>query len=115
MVSKSYIPERGDLIYLSFNPTRGHEQKGRRPALVISKSSYNKAGSKLALVCPITSTIRNNPFAVVVDTPKVKGVILGDHVRSLAWKEREAKFIAKCPAEVLQEVTGKLLALVHGQ
>ena len=107
-----YIPERGDVVYTSFGPTKGREQRGRRPALVLSKHSYN-IRSELALVCPITSTIRNYPFVTVIDTPKVKGAVLSDHVRSLSWKERGAKFICKCPSEVLQEVSSKLSVLVQ--
>jgi len=107
-----YIPERGDVVYTSFDPTRGREQRGRRPALVLSKHSYN-IHSELALVCPITSTIRNYPFIVVIDTPKVKGAVLSDHLRSLSWKARGAKFICKCPTEVLQEVSGKLSVLIQ--
>ncbi len=107
-----YIPERGDIVYTSFSPTMGREQRGRRPALVLSRHSYN-IRSELALVCPITSTIRNNPFVVVIDTTKVKGAVLSDHVRSLSWKERGVKFICKCPSGVLQEVSDKLSVLVQ--
>lgn len=107
-----YIPERGDIVYTSFDLATGREQKGRRPALVLSKHSYN-IRSELALVCPITSTIRNYPFVVMINTLKVKGVVLSDHIRSLLWKERGTKFICKCPTEVLQEVSGKLSVLVQ--
>lgn len=97
---------------MSFDPTRGREQKGCRPALVLSKYSYNNL-SELALVCPITSTSSTYPFVVVIDTPKVKGTILSDHVRSMSWKERKTIFICKCPPEVLQEVSGKLSILIQ--
>ena len=107
-----YVPERGDIVYTTFDPTRGREQKGRRPALVLSKHPYNLR-SELAIVCPITSTIRNNPFVVIINTQKVKGAVLSDHARSLSWKSRGIKFVGKCPSDVLQEVVGKLAGLIQ--
>lgn len=109
-----YIPERGDIVYTAFDPTKGREQKGRRPALVLSKYSYNLR-SELFIVCPITSTIRNNPFVSVIDLSKVKGAVLSDQVRSMSWKTRGAKFIAKCPSEVLEEVSGKIAGLIQAE
>ena len=108
-----YVPGRGDIVYTTFDPTRGREQRGRRPALVLSSHYYNSR-SELAIVCPITSTIRNNPFVSIIDTLKVKGAILSDQVRSLSWKSRGIKFVSKCPPEVLDEVSAKLLVLIHG-
>ena len=109
-----YVPERGDIVYTSFSPTMGREQRGRRHALVISAHSYNVI-SELSLLCPITSTIRNNPFVTIINTSKVKGAILSDQVRSMSWKKRGVKFICKCPTDVLQEVSGKLSVLVQGE
>lgn len=111
MEKVKYIPERGDIVYTSFSPTQGHEQRGHRPALVLSPRAYNKE-SELAIFCPITSTIRNNPFVSIVNTPKVRGAILSDQVRSMSWKKRGVKFVCKCPSEVLQDVTAKLAVLV---
>ena len=108
-----YIPERGDIIYTSFSPTRGREQRGRRPALILSPHNYN-ARSELAVVCPITSTIRGVLFEVIIETSKIKGVILSDHIRSLSWKDRSVKFLCKCPSEVLQDVSAKLSVLIQG-
>ncbi|KKU50174.1 MAG: transcriptional modulator of MazE/toxin MazF [Parcubacteria group bacterium GW2011_GWA1_47_10] len=109
----NYIPERGDIVYTSFSPTKGHEQRGRRPALILSTHAYNLR-SQLAIMCPVTSTIRNSLFEVIIETPKVKGVILSDHVRSMSWKIRGVKFVSKCPADILHEVSGKLVVLIQG-
>ena len=110
----NYIPERGDIVYTSFSPTRGREQRGRRPALVLSSHSYN-IRSELAIICPITSTIRNNLFIAVLDTQKVKGAVLSDQARSMSWKTRGVKFVSKCPTDVLQEVSSKLGLLIQGE
>lgn len=109
-----YIPERGDIVYTHLDPTKGREQSGRRPALVLSKHSYNLR-SELAIICPITSTIRNTLFEVMIETSKVKGVVLSDHIRSLSWKTRGVKFVAKCPHDILQEVSSKVSILIQGE
>ncbi|UOF92582.1 endoribonuclease MazF [Fodinisporobacter ferrooxydans] len=111
MVS-TYIPERGDFIWLQFTPQSGHEQAGRRPAFVISPQSYNsKAG--LALLCPVTSKIKGYPFEVIVpqDLP-IEGAILSDQVKSLDWQSRQASFICKASEEILSEVISKLELLI---
>lgn len=111
MNGRRFIPERGDIVWLQFSPQAGHEQAGRRPALVISPAAYNgKTG--LALFCPITSQIKNYPFEV--DLPQglnVTGTILSDQVRSLDWRARKAKLADKAPDEILSEVLGKLATL----
>ena len=108
----STAPDRGDLVWLEFDPQAGHEQAGRRPALVISLKSYN-AKMGLALFCPITSQIKGFPFEVVLPVNgKITGAILSDQVRNLDWKVRKAKFIAKASPEVIAEVTGKVFALM---
>lgn len=109
-----YVPERGDVVWISLNPQAGHEQAGRRPALVVSPPAYNgKVG--LAIVCPITGRIKGYPFEVTI--PKgldVKGAILSDQVKSLDWRARRAEFLCRLPedttTEVLQKV-GTLLSL----
>ena len=107
----SYAPERGDVVWLSFNPQAGHEQAGRRPALVLSPKEYNnKVG--LSLLCPITSQVKGYPFEVVIpDDCEVQGVVLSDQVKSLDWRIRDAEFFCRLPDEVLNEVLGKLLTL----
>jgi mRNA interferase MazF len=104
----SYVPERGDLIWLVFDPQAGHEQAGRRPALVISPKSYN-AASNLALFCPLTSRVKGYPFEVLLPANgKVTGAILSDQIKSLDWKARKAKLITKASPEVIAEVIGKI-------
>ena len=108
----SYSPERGDVVWLSFNPQAGHEQAGRRPALVLSPKEYNnKVG--LSLLCPITSQVKGYPFEVVIpDDCEVQGVVLSDQVKSLDWRVRDAEFFCRLPIEVINEVLGKLLTLL---
>lgn len=103
MVARRYIPERGDVVWLDFNPTRGHEQSGRRPALVVSSTKYN-AKSGLALVCPVTSQIKGYPFEVPFKTKGVQGVILADQIRAVDWEERNAKKISTVSETVMAEV-----------
>ena len=110
---KKYVPDRGHIIWLDFNPQAGHEQAGHRPALVISPKIYNeKAG--LLIACPITSKVKNYPFAVKL-TPKYGGgCVLADQVKSLDWQVCRAKLKAKAPKKVMREVLGKLGVLVFG-
>lgn len=108
----SKVPQRGDIVWISMNPQAGHEQTGRRPALVLSPGSYNgKVG--LAILCPITSHIKGYPFEVLV--PKglpVEGVVLSDQVKCLDWKARRAEFLCKLPPESILEVLQKLGTLI---
>ncbi len=108
----AYIPKRGDVVWVTFHPQAGHEQAGRRPALVLSPAAYNgKVG--LAILCPITSQIKGYPFEVIIPTgPKIGGAILSDQVKSLDWKARQAEFICKIPAATMNEVLQKLDALL---
>ncbi len=107
-----YVPDRGDIVWLMFNPQAGHEQAGRRPALVLSPRSYNgRAG--LALICPITSQRKGYPFEVAVNDERVSGVVLADQLRSLDWSARRAKKLARASDETLQEVLGKIAALLQ--
>ncbi len=109
----AYIPARGDVVWISFTPQAGHEQAGRRPAVVLSPKSYNqKVG--LAIFCPITNQIKGYPFEVIL--PKeagVTGVILSDQVKSLDWRVRKAEFIGSLPEEVINEVLAKLGILLE--
>ncbi|GET29822.1 endoribonuclease MazF [Prolixibacter sp. SD074] len=107
----TYVPDEGDFIYLDFNPQAGHEQAGHRPALVISPREYNLKTS-LCVVCPVTNQSKGYPFEVDCDSKNVTGVILADAVKSLDWKVRRAKFIGKASTGVLDEVKGKLGALL---
>ncbi len=111
MVNKQYIPERGDIVWLNFNPQSGHEQMGKRPAIVISPKNYNSK-TNLALFCPITSKIKNYPFEVKILQNEIKGAILSDQIKSLDWKERNVEFIGKSSEKVLEEVINKILVLI---
>jgi mRNA interferase MazF len=108
----AYVPARGDLVWLEFDPQSGHEQAGRRPALVISHTEYNKKVG-LALLCPVTSQAKAYPFEVALPAgAKVSGVILSDQVKSLDWRARKAKLIAAVPEELLQQVVARVVALI---
>ncbi|MEI6826218.1 MAG: endoribonuclease MazF [Desulfuromonadales bacterium] len=110
--SATYIPERGNIVWLTFMPQAGHEKAGRRPALVLSPSAYNsKVG--LAIFCPITSQIKGYPFEVAVPNGlAVGGAILSDQVKSLDWRIRKAEFICKLPDSTLNAVMKRLGTLV---
>ena len=108
----AYCPDRGDVVWLDFNPRSGHEQAGRRPALVLSPEAYNrKAG--LASCCPVTTQVKGYPFEVgFPEGLKAGGVVLADQVKSLDWKERRVKFLCRVPAPVVGEVSEKLALLL---
>lgn len=107
-----YVPERGDAVWIDFNPQAGHEQAGRRPAIVLSPAAYNRRLG-LAVLCPITSQKKGFPFEVNIPTGlKVTGVVLSDHVKNLDWRARNATLITKLPAFVTDEVLKKLRTLL---
>ena len=107
-----YIPDRGEAVWISLNPQAGHEQAGRRPALVLSPRSYNgKVG--LALFCPITSQVKGYPFEVrIPEELDVAGVVLSDQIKSLDWRARRAEFICKLPSMTIEEVLAKSRTLL---
>ena len=108
----AYVPEAGDLVWLTFDPQAGHEQAGRRPALVLSPRMYN-AKSGLALACPVTNQIKGYPFEVAVPASVgATGVILADHLRSVDWKARRAEPLGRCTDEVMDEVRARLAPLL---
>ena len=112
MVMTSFIPDRGDIVWVSLNPQAGHEQAGRRPALVLSPRSYNaKVG--LAILCPLTGQIKGYPFEVILpEGLKVQGAILSDQIKCLDWKSRKTEFICKLPQDITADVLMKLNALL---
>ena len=113
MTPSAYCPHRGDLVWLSFDPQAGHEQAGRRPALVLSPESYNRKVG-LALFCPITTQKKGYPFEVAIpEGLEISGVILSDQVKSLDWKERDTCFGCRLPSEALQEAVAKLRPLLE--
>ena len=111
MVRKNYIPERGDIVWLDFNPQSGHEQKGKRPAVVLSPKEYNEK-TGLGLFCPITSKVKDYPFEVKIANKKIAGVVLSDQIKSLDWKTRKIEFITTETVETLKDITDKISALL---
>jgi len=111
-MARLYIPERGEVVWLDFNPQAGREQAGRRPAVVLSPREYNKR-SGLALLCPVTSRIKNYPFEVrLPDGSDVRGVILCDQIKSLDWSARKLARHAQLDENTMAQVLGKVHALL---
>ena len=107
-----YVPRRGDLVWLSFDPQAGHEQAGRRPAFVLSPESYNRK-TNLLLACPVTSKVKGYPFEVALpDGLPISGVILADQIKSLDWRVRKAEFVARTSASVIEDVLSLVLPLI---
>ncbi len=111
-MASRYVPDRGDVVWLEFSPQAGHEQGGRRPAVVVSPAAYNgKVG--LALLCPINSQVKGYPFEVDIPSDlNVSGVVLADQIKSLDWRARKAKRFAALPSAVMNQVLGKVQTLV---
>jgi mRNA interferase MazF len=110
--TKRYTPERGDIVYLDFDPTKGHEQQGHRPAFVISPRSYN-AKSALALFMPITKQQKGYPFEVLLPLElQIQGVILADQIKCLDWKVRNIQFVETVPESLIEEVQAKIELLI---
>ena len=108
-----YIPEKGDLIWLDFNPQSGHEQKGRRPALVLSNNIYNQK-TGLAMVCPITNTNNGFPLHVMIkNTLSVNGFVMIEQIKSVDYQARCGEFIEKAPEALIGEVLAKLHACLY--
>lgn len=107
-----YVPNRGDIVYLDLDPTKGHEQKGRRPAFVLSPRAYNQRSS-LALLMPITRQQKGYPFEVLLPTElRVQGVILVDQIRCLDWNARNVQFAESVPEVVIEAVQAKIQPLI---
>ncbi|HLF98708.1 MAG TPA: endoribonuclease MazF [Methylococcaceae bacterium] len=112
MASRDYVPDRGDIVWLQFNPQSGHEQTGRRPALVLSPQNYNRKVG-LALLCPISSQVKGYPFEVLLpENLQIQGAVLSDQVKSLDWRSRDVRQICAAPASIIAQVCAKLSALV---
>lgn len=111
-MASNYVPDRGDAVWLNFDPQAGQEQAGHRPALTLSPEKYNEK-SHLGLFCPVTNQIKNYPYEVKLPEKfDVDGVVLSDQVRSLDWTKREAELIQTVPNEILEEVLGKVSTLL---
>ena len=111
-MARSYLPNRGDVGWISLNPQAGHEQAGRRPAVVVSPLAYNRKVG-LALLCPVTSQIKGYPFEVIIPQGlKLNGAVLSDQVKSLDWRARRAELICRLPKDTIDEVVQKLSTLI---
>ncbi len=109
---RRFVPNRGDIVWLTFTPQAGHEQAGRRPALILSPGSYNRKVG-LAICCPLTGQVKGYPFEVEIPPGLlVGGAVLSDQVKSLDWRAREARFICRLPATATVEVLEKLGTLI---
>jgi mRNA interferase MazF len=107
-----YVPDHGEAVWITLNFRAGHEQAGRRPALVLSPSAYNRKVG-LALFCPITNRIKGYPFEVLIPPGLgVTGVVLADQVKSLDWRARQVELIATLPESIVAEVVQKLKTLL---
>jgi len=112
LTARRYTPDRGDIVWLQFNPQTGHEQAGHRPALVLSPAAYNEI-TGLMLCCPMTSRVKGYPFEVRLPATSAEvGVVLADQVKSLDWRSRKAKHKGKAPKEVVTETLAKVHALL---
>ncbi|MBA1334134.1 MAG: Programmed cell death toxin MazF [Firmicutes bacterium] len=108
-----YIPEQGDIVFLEFDPQAGHEQKGKRPALVVSNTTYNRF-TNIAVVCPITNTHRNFPLHVELDErTRTTGVIMCEQVKALDIHARNVSFHEKAPKDIVEEVADILIGFVE--
>jgi len=112
LVTTVSVPDRGDLVWLNFDPQLGREQSGRRPALVLSPLSYNRAAG-LCVACPITSRAKGYPFEVPLPAGlPISGVVLADHLKSLDWSERRVEIIGQLPRAEMGAVTARIAALL---
>jgi mRNA interferase MazF len=108
---KKYIPKRGDIIWTNFDPAAGHEQQGKRPALVLSPAPFNKK-LLLALVAPITSRVRGHAFEVRLQEEKMAGVVLCQQIKTIDFIERGVVFVEQATAATVQEVLAKVRAII---
>lgn len=107
-----YIPSIGDIVTLDFDPQSGHEQKGRRPALIISNKTFNQHLG-LAFACPITSTKRDFPFHIEINTDKISGFIMTEQLKSIDYNSRKIKFVEKVDKDILEEVEAIIKAIIE--
>ena len=100
-----YVPEQGDIVALSFDPQSAHEQKGRRPAIIISNKTFNHHLG-LAFACPITNTKRSSPFYIDVKSENITGYIMGEQMKSIDYNSRKIKFIEKANQQTINQILG---------
>lgn len=111
MARKKYIPKRGDIVWTDFDPAAGHEQMGKRPALILSPESFNKK-IMLAMAAPITSRVRGHGFEVPVQADRIKGVVLCQQVKMIDFTQRGLQFVARAPDSVTSDALARVRAIV---
>ncbi len=111
VMAKQYIPERGDVVWTDFNPASGHEQKGKRPAIILSPSSFNKK-FLLAVIAPISSRVKGHGFEVLFKGKKISGAILCQQVKTIDFIERGLQFAEKAPKEIMSDVLAKVKTII---
>lgn len=107
-----YIPEQGDIVALSFDPQNGHEQKGRRPAMIVSNKIFNKHLG-LAFACPITNTKRDFPFHIAVQSENITGFIMAEQMKSIDYTSRNIKFIEKANQKTINQILGIIDSIIQ--
>ena len=107
-----YIPEQGDIVALNFNPQSGHEQKGRRPAMIISNKTFNEHLG-LAFACPITNTKRDFPFHIEIESENITGYIMGEQMKSIDYNSRNIKFIEKANQKTINQILGIIDSIIQ--
>jgi len=109
---KKYIPEQGDIVVLDFDPQSGHEQKGRKPAIIISNKTFNKYLG-LAFACPITNTKRDFPFHIKVESDNITGYIMSEQMKSIDYNARNIKFIEKANQNTINQILGIIDSIIQ--
>ena len=107
-----YIPEQGDIVALSFDPQSGHEQKGRRPAMIVSNKVFNEHLG-LAFACPITNTKRDFPFHIQIESENITGYIMAEQMKSIDYKSRNIKFIEKASQQTTNQILGIIESIMR--
>jgi mRNA interferase MazF len=110
VTNRPYVPESGDVIWLDFDAEIGHEQSGRRPALVLSPSNYNERMG-LLVCCPMTTQVKSFPFEVALEGARTS-IVLADQIKSVDWRQRNARYKGKASEAEIAEVRSKIVALI---
>ncbi len=109
---KKYVPNQGDIVVLNFDPQSGHEQKGRRPAIIVSNKTFNQHLG-LAFACPITNTKRDFPFHIKVESDNIAGYIMCEQLKSIDYNARKIKFIEKANQNIINKVLGIIDSIIQ--
>ena len=107
-----YIPEQGDIVTLNFDPQSGHEQKGRRTAVIISNKIFNQHLG-LAFACPVTNTKRDFPFHIEIESKNITGFIMGEQMKSIDYNSKNIKFIEKASQKTMNQILGIIDSIIQ--